>query len=61
MNAMKRIKTLAFCAVLSVAAAMNAFAAADDAGTSWLRIPSSTRSAAMGEALGAVPQEVDGA
>jgi len=58
---MKRIKTLAFCAVLSVAAAMNAFAAADDAGTSWLRIPSSTRSAAMGEALGAVPQEVDGA
>jgi hypothetical protein len=32
---------------------------AEDVGTSWLKIPASTRNAAMGEALGAVPNVID--
>jgi hypothetical protein len=40
--------------------AVSTFAAvASDSGTSWLKIPASTRNAAMGEALVAVPDAVD--
>ncbi len=59
MRMMKWVHQMGFCMVL-LSAVSDAGAVSNDAGTSWLRIPASTRSAAMGEALGAVADPVDG-